>query len=340
MSAIRADAVRPFGAVLALAGAVAFAGQASAEAARSAFAHAPFRDAPVAVMRAATLETLTFAGGADVLEGADALYAASLAAADPRLAREVRAALAEGPLPRALADAALAAIAPEPPTAGEAAARRAAVAARLLLAEGGLAESLEASADGDADADGEAGRDAGGDTMDADVRAFARAVLGRVATLAGGLVASLPPAARADASTLLDRLDALLAREGGRGPAAPPEAVERLAQGLVALLERAADADLYLDRDLGGALATVRRLTGEGCAAADPALGAETLAIAARYHEETLSSTFALLAGTAEARADVARTALAEGRARGSACPALLDALDAAGETLSPEERS
>ena len=283
------------------------------------YGQAPFRDAPIAVMQAATLEGLALPGGAEVFEDAAAVYAASLHRQDPILARQLHEAVSAGALPRALADAALAALAPK----ADPAALQAAVAARLLLAETGLAERYENIAEGE--------DEAGGDGY-----AFARAALARAAAIVATFAPRLPPAERGDAERLLERLTALLPENPAERPAAPPEAAETLAQGLVALLERAVNADLYIDRDLDGALSTVQRLADSGCEAADAALGAETLAIAARYHGEALSDPLALLAPSAQAQADAGYAALADAPDE-PACAALRAALDDARRTLYPE---
>jgi len=95
---------------------------------------------------------------------------------------------------------------------------------------------------------------------------------------------------------LIARLDALMPT-----PARPskldsdPEAAEVLAQALVGHLERAADADLYLGRDLARAMDTVAALAATACAQASQDR-AKVFHVSALYFEDSLEAPLSILA--------------------------------------------
>jgi len=114
----------------------------------------------------------------------------------------------------------------------------------------------------------------------------------------------------AEGRDLIARLDALLPTP--QRPASldsDPEAAEVLAQALVGQMERAADADLYLGRDLARAMDTVADLAARGCAAAPAGRGA-VLGITALYFEDSLDAPLSILAAGPAARIAAALAAL------------------------------
>lgn len=150
----------------------------------------------------------------------------------------------------------------------------AAVAALLLLSEVGLAEAFEEAVEG-------------GDEEDY------RAAHALLQTLRPWVEAVPQDAETAD---LMARLDALMpSPDRPERLDADPEAAEVVAQALVGRLERAADADLYLGRDLGRAMETVAELAAEGCRVADAARE-RRFEIAALYFEDALEAPLSVVA--------------------------------------------
>ena len=175
----------------------------------------------------------------------------------------------------AVADLALTVLAADSPVAvPDDTALAAAVAAVLLLSERGLSEAYEEAVEDDGEG------------------AYAAAF---------GMLQKLRPwvgAVATDAQTaeLMARLDALLPTP--ERPArldADPVAAEAVAQALVGHLERVADADLYLSRDLSHAIDTVSDLTAQGCAV-DGVGRARWLDISALYYEDALEAPLSVLA--------------------------------------------
>lgn len=310
-------------------------------AAAEGYAWAPFREHPVALAQAAAVERLAArlralsadpeppeqVGTEDVR-----LFLASLRRASPEAAEALERAVA------ALAGGAEAG-GPVAPAAQEALraveeargvlfpgghdARPgfgAALAATLLLSEGGVAGAYEEAAEGEAGA-----------------YPFGRALLARVAEIWRAIRPT-------DGSAASDEVDAALARLGALFPAptppgrlaADPEEAEAHAQALVGRLETIADADLYPGRDLPGALAVAGEVAGSGCdalAAGDAGLGAERIAVAGLHYEETLGATLGLLAPDAHEAVEGALDRLPSDPA---ACAALDAALGRARDALAP----
>ncbi|WP_181164517.1 hypothetical protein [Amaricoccus solimangrovi] len=300
---------------------------APALAAERQFANAPFESHPVALAQAAALERIgariraaeadpdATASEESDADGDLALIRASLGAASPATLGALES-LLDGaePAPGAPKDPVAAArdlLAP-PDVAGTAP-FRAALAAALLLDEGGVAEGWEEVAEGEPEA-----RALGGEEL----RSVERILGGPGGDDLSG-----------EAAEMLARLDALFASE-----AVNPEEAEGIAQPLVGLLEVISDSDLYPGRDLGGAAALVLGLSRQGCAAlarGDGAIGAERLAIARRYHDALIADTLGLMAPEAGATISAAF----EPRATddpAEACDALLGALAAARTALTP----
>lgn len=310
------------------------------------YAAAPFHEAPVAAAQAMALElvALRAEAAAAVSEPSEdlaeetgrmreedlSLVLASLARADAgaaeALSRAVDAFLdvleAGEPLAepaaavRAAADRAAAALGHEPTPA-----LRGAVASLLLVSEVGLAEAYEEGAEGELE-----GYPVGW------------AALQRVKAIAAELRPEMSESAAADADDAVDRLDALFpTADPPERFASDPEEAESLAHRLVALIEEGADADLYFGRDLPRALDTVRGLAAAGCADPDPSIGAETIAIAAFFHEDALANPLGVLAPDAQAAAAAAFDAhRSDPQQRPAACDGLLDALDRAAGALAP----
>ena len=122
---------------------------------------------------------------------------------------------------------------------------------------------------------------------------------------------------------------------------ADPEQAEAPAQQLVGLLEGVADAELYLGRDLAVAAGVVHDLTAEGCASLKQkkeALGIERLRIAAAYYGQTVRDTLGLLAPEAAATIKAGLKEVDEGEADelAEACGPLLAALAEGKAALTP----
>ena len=199
----------------------------------------------------------------------------------------------------------------------------AAVAALLLVSEIGLAEAFEEAVAGDEDtgAEGE-----GGDAAE-DGYATAHEML--------HIVRPWISAVPADAETrdLIARLDALLPTPDRPDDLdADPEAAEVVAQALVGRLESAADADLYLGRDLARALETVGLLSREAC---EDGAG-RGARIAAFYFEDALEAPLSVLAPEPaleiEAQLETMETGAAD-------CARLAAGFDAAKIKIFPGER-
>lgn len=161
----------------------------------------------------------------------------------------------------------------------------AAVAALLLVSELGVAEAYEEIFE-DEDED-EADED---EAEEGDAYANAYAQLQAVRPW----IAVLPE--DAELSDLVARLDALMPTP--EQPAvmdADPEAAEVVAQALVGQLERVANADLYLGRDLSRAMETVSQLAAHGCAY-DEADRPRWFQIAALYFEDALEAPLSVMA--------------------------------------------
>ena len=316
-------------------------------AAADGYAHAPFRDHPVALAQAAAIERLSararalsaasgppealIEGAGEIRETDLPLFLASLRRASPEAADALEGAVAAlldraeagGPVAPAadalLREAERARGALFPNGHGARPAFGAALAAALLLSEGGVADAYEEAVEGEVGA-----------------FAFGRAVLARVEELWDGLRLANDPAA-GDVDAALARLGALFPAPAPRErlPSDPEEA-EAHAQALVGRLETIADADLYPGRDLGGALVVAREVAGAGCdalEAGEPDLGAERIAVAARHYGETLGATLGVLAPAAHGEVEAAL-----GRLPGdpASCAALRSALDRAGRALPP----
>lgn len=192
----------------------------------------------------------------------------------------------------------------------------AAVAALLLVSELGLAEAYEEAVEAGA---GEEGRAA---------YAAAHGLLQTVKPW----IAALPQ--DAELTDLLARLDALM--PGPERPAAldaDPEAAEVLAQALVGRLERVADADLYLGRDLGRAMETVAQLAVQACAS-DPAARPRRVQIGALYFEDALEAPLSVLAAGPGERIEEGFAALHAGDL--SVCGDMEDAFLAAHRMVFP----
>ncbi|SDE03962.1 hypothetical protein [Ruegeria marina] len=157
----------------------------------------------------------------------------------------------------------------------------AAVAALLLISEVGLAEAFEEAVEGDDEEE---------DASNGDGYANAYALLQTVRPW----VAAVP--SDAEIVDLMGRLDALMpTAERPEKLDADPEAAEVVAQALVGQLERAANADLYLGRDLARAMATVSQLAAHGCAY-DEAVRPRWFEIAALYFEDALEAPLSVMA--------------------------------------------
>ena len=163
----------------------------------------------------------------------------------------------------------------------------AAVASFLLVSELGLAEAFEVAVGGDDDEEEE---EDGDETGEIDGYDAAYALLQTIKPW----LAAVPESA--ETSDLIARLDALMPTP--ERPArldSDPEAAEVLAQALVGQLERAADADLYLGRDLRRAMDTVSGLAAQACAEAD-GNRAEVVHVTAVYFEDSLEAPLSIMA--------------------------------------------
>lgn len=328
--------------------------------AQSGYANAPFGDAPVALAQATALERIAAfaeaigvappasepadgdgdeqAAGDDDDEGgpfADfALVRASLAMKAPALGQKLEAgidAMGEGGDDSAEAARDVVALADETrrqllaPDVTGTAPFRAGLVASLLLDEGGVAESYEEAVDGE--------------PLAYPMGYFA---LQRVKALWSGLSADLRPAQADDIGEMLAMLDALFPAATQPGSlSADPEQAEAPAQQLVGLLEAATNADLYPGRDIAGAAERVHDIASSGCdalGAGQPAVGIETLTIAAAYYTATVADTLGVMAPDAADAVSNQFDAVAEGEpdAAAGACAPLLDALASGQKALAP----
>jgi hypothetical protein len=197
----------------------------------------------------------------------------------------------------------------------------AAVAAMLLVSELGVAEAYEeifAAEDEDESDEAEDG--------DPYAKAYAQ-----LQTLRPW-IAVLPQ--DAELADLVARLDALMPT--AEQPAvmdADPEAAEVVAQALVGRLERVANANLYLGRDLSRAMQTVSQLAAHGCAH-NEAARPRWFQIAALYFEEALEAPLSVMAAQEAERIEDGFDALQDGDM--AACDAVGTAFVDARERLFP----
>jgi hypothetical protein len=325
--------------------------------AQSGYASAPFREAPVAVAQAAALERIEATARAlavtppsvedadereEIEEGeggpmADfALFRASLAAWSPELARSLDGAIgtlletAEAGEDASGAAGAVVALSQEARDALFGGANgdpvfRAALAASLLLDEGGVAEAYGEASEGEASA-----------------YAVGWFTLQRVKALWLGLAGEATPEQTADVEAMLGMLDGLLPRRAAPERLSPdPEQAEAPAQQLVGLLEAITDAELYPGRDLANATSLVHDLATRGCSsieAGDDGLGVEELTIAAAYYAQTVQATLVVMAPDAGAAIVDHLEAVKREQAgqAAKACGALLEALATGQAALTP----
>lgn len=187
----------------------------------------------------------------------------------------------------------------------------AAVAAFLLISEMGVAEAFEEAVEGDEEDYAQAY-----DLLQT-VRPW---------------VAAVPQ--DDDVTDLMARLDTLMPTP--ERPAklnADPEAAEVVAQALVGQMERAADADLYLGRDLPRAMDTVSRLATEGCAE-DAKVRLRWFEVTAIYFEDALEAPLSVMAAEEAEAIEEGIEVLQAGDL--SACTAVADAFDQANRRLFP----
>lgn len=203
----------------------------------------------------------------------------------------------------------------------------AAVAALLLVSEIGLAEAFEEAVGGDDDDDD----DEVDDALDNDGYATAYGLLKTIKPW----FAAIPQSS--ESRDLIARLDALMPTP--ERPAkldSDPEAAEVLAQALVGHLERAADADLYLGRDLARAIDTVSGLAAQGCAQATEG-HEEVFHIAALYFEDSLEAPLSIMAAAPAERIEdaLAQLTTATGEVSGT-CQDLLAGFSDARKVMFP----
>lgn len=266
------------------------------------------------------------------------LFMGSLSMADPETAAALAAAVDEllstaragGDLeaPAAavaeLADTARAALVPDDLRAS--APFRAALLAKLVLDDDGVAEAYEDAAGGD-EWEYPAGWSA----------------LQRVKVLWEDLRPLADDNAAFEIDDMLKELDALLPQ------AAPPERFvgdpeepEAYAHRLVGFVEVVADAGLYPSRDLGRAAGLVIDLATEGCAAygdGEPALGRERASLAQFHYAEVLRRPLGMLAAEEHAIATDALAVLRgepDQAAAEAACDDLLAALEKGAAVFPP----
>jgi hypothetical protein len=308
--------------------------------ARDGYTHSPFHDRPVEVMQATALalvrarvealfavsQPAALAEETEKMRAHDLpLFLKSLRDADPNAAEALETAVeallaqAEDGQPsreagdRVTSAVELAGAALFSPPAAEENAFRAAVASLLLVSEAGLAEAYEEGADGD-------------------IWSYpvAWAMFQQVRAISTQISAGAGAQTVMDLEDTIERLAGLIAEaDPPERFAADPEEGEAYAHRIVGLLEQAADADLYLSRDLPRALRTVRALAVEACS--NGQVDIEGIAIAAFYHEDALENPLSILASDAQSAAEDAYEALldAEGDAE-EACGQLIAAFDAA----------
>ncbi|SMX33100.1 hypothetical protein [Maliponia aquimaris] len=173
----------------------------------------------------------------------------------------------------------------------------AAVASLLLVSELGVAEAYEEAVE-----DGDDGDDTEGDAYAAAYALFQ--------TVRPWIDAVPQDAELAD---LVARLDALMpTAQRPQALDADPEAAEVIAQALVGRLERAANADLYLGRDLPRALETVAQLAAQGCAQVEDAQP-RWFRVAALYFEDALEAPMSVMAADQAERIEDGFEALLDG---------------------------
>lgn len=163
----------------------------------------------------------------------------------------------------------------------------AAVASFLLISELGLAEAYEEAVGGGEDEDEE---EIGEEGEEPDAYIVAYALLQAIRPW----IAAVPQ--NPDLVELTARLDALLPTP--ERPAkldSDPEAAEVVAQALVGQLESAANADLYLARDLQRAMDTVSAIAATGCASGQTDR-THTIRAAAVYFEDSLEAPLSVMA--------------------------------------------
>lgn len=334
------------------------------------YAHAPFRDHPVAVAQGAALErievaarALAMTGGAedddDQAKAEDdddkakaaggeeeeeeggpqvdfGLLQASLAAASPKLAKRLGAEIEE-----------LVEAAEHGKDADEAAEEVIELAgqARGKLIKDAIAKSPSFQAAMVASLLLEEGGVAEGyeEATKGEAQAYASGyfALQRVKALWEGLAKHATPEQTADVAATLAMLDGLFPSQEMPEHLSPdPEQAEAPAQQLVGLLEGVADAELYLGRDLAVAAGVVHDLAAEGCASLkkNEALGVERLRIAAAYYDQTVRDTLGLMAPEAAATIKEGLEEVGEGEADelAEACGPLVKALAEGKAALTP----
>lgn len=296
----------------------------------------PFHDRPVAI--AATfgaeraLARLTALGAVPGASDRDAaavadlvgaarnddlpLFMASLANADPALARALGRALdtvgsadADVIAARTLAERATRLLRADLQDSGEIAS----LLALLLTGPGGLADTFDDASD-----------DGGPLPV-----ATTWALLQRTHDLWGSLKTVASQDQRQAGDDALARIDRLVPSPGsGKAPpAGSSDDVEADAHQVVAALERASHASLEPDRDLAGLSADIGDLARHGCAAAG-ATARQQLAIGAMLYKGYLSPTVAMLAPDDDAATQLAFAALADAQpSRVDTCETLSAAL-------------
>lgn len=208
----------------------------------------------------------------------------------------------------------------------------AAVAAMLLISEDGLAEAYEEAVEGSED--DEADDDA---TIENDpyMRAF------MLLQMVRAWIAVLPTDSGSQAAIedLMARLDVLMpSPEVPEHLDADPEAAEGLAQALVGVLETAADADLYLGRDLRRAIETIVGLVETTCHLTDIAESRQNFRVVALFHENTLEAPLSVMAPDSAEEIEEALDLLAQQpEGPSEACELLAAAYAEASDVLFPE---
>lgn len=200
----------------------------------------------------------------------------------------------------------------------------AAVAALLLISEVGLAEAFEEAVGQNDDEDDNEDETA----AEEDGYATAYAMLQTVRPW----IAAVP--ADPEITDLMARLEALMPTADRPDKLdADPEAAEVVAQALVGQLERAANADLYLGRDLARAMETVSQLAAHGCAY-DEATRPRWFEIASLYFEDALEAPLSVMAAHPSEEIEQGLEALHEGDL--SACKPVSEAFADAKRRLFP----
>jgi hypothetical protein len=323
------------------------------EATAEGYVEAPFREYPVAVAQAAALERIEIAARALAIRTADkakdddddadgmaedlVLFQASLAAAAPELEANLVAAIDDlldaaeagqdpgSPSAEVIEFVAQARAALVPPEAEAGPGFHGAVAAWILLEDGGVAEGYEEAVEGEAGA-----------------YEIGWVALQRVKAIWEGFSDRATEAQAADVAEVLAVLDELFPSE------APPEVLfsnpeqaEAPAHQLVGLLEAVTDADLYPGRDLAAATGLVAEVASQGCASlasGEDGIGLETLTIAAVYFDELVERTLRIISPDVSAEIEDHFEGLDPDDSRSAAdtCDTLLAALAAGQEALTP----